>query len=91
MKKLIAVIATVAALTGCAASPTGNFNEIDCTAKFNVKTFPVNGFHEVKINAVRENRFSQKQYRLSVDNKEVKFINRWQDERKFIDLRCKNG
>lgn len=91
MKKLIAVIATVTALTGCAASPTGNFNEIDCTAKFNVKTFPVNGFHEVKINAVRENRFSQKQYRLSVDNKEVKLINRWQNESKFIDLRCKNG
>lgn len=88
MKKLIAVIATVVALTGCTASPTGNFNEIDCTAKFNVKTFPVNGFNEVKINAVRENRFIQKQYRLSVDNKEVKFINRWQNESKFIDLRC---
>lgn len=91
MKKFIAVLIAAVTMTGCASSPAGNFKEIDCTAKFNVKTFPVNGFHEVKINAVRENRFSQKQYRLSVDNKEVKFINRWQNESKFIDLRCKNG
>ncbi len=88
MKRFAALIAT-ALLSGCGASATGNFREVECTAKYDIKTFVVAGAYEVNISGVRENRFGQKQYRMSVDNKSVIFVNRWQPSEYFYDVRCK--
>lgn len=88
MKKLAIVIAA-ALLSGCGATATGNFKEVDCKAKYDIKTFAVAGAYDVNISGVRENRFGQKHYRLSTDNKEVRFVNRWQPEEYFYDVRCK--
>lgn len=88
MKKLIAVLFAAVALTGCAKSPTGNFKEVDCTGLYTVKTFPLNESYTVKINAVRENRFGEKSYRVAPSQKYVTFINRWQVENKFDSMEC---
>lgn len=88
MKKLIAVLIATAALTGCATSASGNYQEVDCTGIYTVKTFPVNDSYPVKINAVRENRFGEKYYRVSPSQKFVTFVNRWQNENKFEVVEC---
>ena len=88
MKKLAIVIAAATLLSGCGATATGNFKEADCKAKYDIKTFVVAGAYDVNISGVRENRFGQKHYRLSTDNKEVRFVNRWQPEEYFYNVRC---
>ena len=89
MKKLIAVLIAAASLTGCATSASGNYQEVDCTGIYTVKTFPVNDSYPVKINAVRENRFGEKSYRVSPSQKFVSFVNRWQGEKHFDAVECK--
>ena len=89
MKKLIAVLIAAVALTGCASSLTGNYHEVDCIGGFIVKTFPVNGLHKVNLDAVRENRFGQKQYRVATNQDTVTFVYRWQNENNFEYVECR--
>lgn len=89
MKKLIAVLIAAVTLTGCSATATGNYKSVDCTGIYIVKTFPFNDSYPVKINAVRENRFGEKSYRVSPSQKFVSFVNRWQSEKHFDAVECK--
>lgn len=88
MKTLIMICAVL--LSGCSASPDGNYKAINCTGQYMVKTFPVNDIYPVKLNAVRENRFGEKQYRVAPSQKFVTFVHRWQREDKFEIVECKS-
>lgn len=88
MKKLIAVLIAAVTMTGCATA-TGNYKSVDCTGIYTVKTFPFNDSYPVKINAVRENRFGEKQYRVAPSQKYVTFVHRWQSEDNFDYVECK--
>lgn len=87
MKK-VAIIIGALLLSGCGATATGNYREVNCTAKYNLKTFVVAGDADVNISAMRENRFGKKYLRLSVYNRQVQFYNRWQPAEYFTNLRC---
>lgn len=89
IKKIAFVSVMAALLTGCGASLNGNYQEVDCNGYYKVKTFPVNETYPVKINAVRENRFGDKSYRASTDQKYVKFVGRWQKSENFEYVECK--
>lgn len=91
MKKLIAVLIAAVSLTGCGASATGKYKSVECVGAYKVKTFPFNETYPVKLNAVRENRFGEKSYRVAPGQKYVSFINRWQVKNKFELVECKNG
>lgn len=88
MKKLIAALIAVASVSGCASSASGNYKNVDCIGTYTVKTFPLNESYPVIINAVRENRFGEKSYRVSPSQKFVTFVNRWQSESHFDSMRC---
>ncbi|HCJ5618332.1 TPA: hypothetical protein NU305_001298 [Escherichia coli] len=92
MKNVFKVVlfAAAVALTGCAASVDGGFKEVDCTGVYLVKTFPLNDKYPVKINAVRQNRFGEKYYRISPSQRYVTFAHRWQSEDKFEIVECNN-
>lgn len=89
MKNMIAVLIAAVALTGCSASMDGGYKEVDCVGSYMVKTFPVNDSYPVKINAVRENRFGEKHYRVAPSQKYVTFVHRWQSEDNFDYVECK--